>query len=72
MRPFFSADDDLSEKRPGVYGVVGHVDRARPVALFRYPCGRTTSGGTRYRPMRAEQVFTPAPEVCSLIEQPYC
>jgi len=70
MRPFFSSDDDASEKRLACYGVVGHVDRERPLALFRYPCGRTVSGKTRFRSLRAEQVFAPAPEVWSLIEQP--
>jgi hypothetical protein len=71
MRPFFSGDDDRSEKRLGAYGVVGHVDRERPVGIFRYPCGRLESGETRFLPLRAEEVFTPAPAVWSIIDQPY-
>lgn len=72
MRPFFSDDDDASEKKLGVYGVIGHVDRGRPVGLFRYPCGRLReSGETRFLPLRAEEIFSPAPAVWSIIDQPY-
>ncbi|QIN81086.1 hypothetical protein GBA65_21875 (plasmid) [Rubrobacter marinus] len=71
MSPFFSRDDDASEKKLGVYGVVGHVDRERPVGVFRYPCGRLDSGETRFLPLRAEEIFTPAPAVWSIIDQPY-
>ena len=71
MRPFFSDDDDSSEKKLGVYGVVGRVDREKPVGLFRYPCGRLQSGETRFLPLRAEEIFSPAPAVWSLIDQPY-
>ncbi len=70
MAPFFSRDDDASEKRLGAYGVVGHVDRRRPVGVFRYPCGRLPSGETRFLPLRAEQLFSPAPAVWSIIDQP--
>jgi hypothetical protein len=71
MRPFFSDDDDSSEKRLGAYGVVGYVDRERPVGIFRYPCGRLESGETRFLPLRAEEIFSPAPAVWSIIDQPY-
>jgi hypothetical protein len=71
MRPFFSDDDDSSEKKLGAYGVVGHVDKERPVGLFRYPCGRLDSGETRFLPLRAEEIFAPAPAVWSIIDQPY-
>lgn len=68
MHPFFSRDDDASEKRLGVYGVIGFVDRERPVSVFRFPCGRLASGKTRFLPLRAEEVFSPA--VWSIIDQP--
>ncbi|PLS84467.1 MAG: hypothetical protein CYG60_17830 [Actinobacteria bacterium] len=71
MRPFFSDDDDASEKKLGVYGVIGCVDRERPVGVFRYPCGRMASGETRFLPLRAEEIFAPAPAVWSIIDQPY-
>lgn len=71
MEPFFSRDDDASEKRLGVYGVVGRVDRERPVGVFRFPCGRLASGETRFLPLRAEEVFAPAPAVWAIIDQPY-
>ncbi len=71
MKPFFSSDDDASEKKLGVYGVIGRVDRERPVGVFRYPCGRQDSGETRFLPLRAEKIFSPAPAVWSIIDQPY-
>lgn len=70
MAPFFSRTDDASERRPGLYGVVGHIGRERPTALFRYPCGTLPSGDARFRPVRAERLFAPAAEVWSIVEQP--
>jgi hypothetical protein len=71
MDPFFSRDDDESERRLGVYGVVGHIGRGRPTALFRFPCGTLPSGRTRFLPLRAEKLFSPAAEVWSIVEQPF-
>lgn len=65
MAAFFSRTDDGSERPAGAYGVVGRVDRERPEAVFRY-----ASVGSFY-PLRAEQLFGPAPEVWRTIEQPY-
>lgn len=64
MKPFFSSTDDSSERAVKIYGVIGHVDRDRPVALFRYPCGRTTGGeGTATAPC--------VPSKCSLPSRRY-
>lgn len=65
MPAFFSAQDDKAERKFGLYGVVGRVDREKPEALFRYACG------PYFRPVRAEDLFEPAPELWRLIEQPY-
>ena len=65
MPAFFSNQDDRSERKLGLYGVIGHVDRDKPDALFRY-----ASGG-HFRFVRAEELFEPAPEVWRLIDQPY-
>ena len=70
MEAFFSRTDDRAEATPKCYGVIGNVDRGRPTALFRFPCGKTPDGNTRFRPMRAEDVFGPAPEVHAAIELP--
>lgn len=65
MPAFFSAQDDKAERKLGLYGVIGRVDREKPEALFRYACG------PYFRPVRAEDLFEPAPELWRLIEQPY-
>ena len=65
MPAFFSAQDDRVERKLGLYGVIGRVDLDRPEALFRYACGGL------FRPVRAEELFEPAPEVWRLLEQPY-
>lgn len=70
MEAFFSRTDDRAEATPKCYGVIGNVDRERPTALFRFPCGKTPDGETRFRPMHAEDVFAPASEVRAAIEQP--
>jgi len=64
MPAFFSATDDEHEKKSGVYGVVGRVDKPRPQAHFRYSCGGI------FRPLRAESLFEPVGEVRNLVEQP--
>ena len=65
MPAFFSNQDDRSERKLGLYGVIGHVDRDKPEAVFRYASG----GESRF--LRAEELFEPAPEVWRLIDQPY-
>ena len=70
MDPFFSRTDDESERRLGVYGVVGHIGREKPTAVFRFPCGTLPSGRARFLPLRAEKLFSPAAEVWSIVEQP--
>ena len=65
MPAFFSNQDDRSERRLGLYGVIGHVDQEKPEALFRY------ASGDQFRFVRAEELFEPAPEVWRLIDQPY-
>ena len=70
MEAFFSRTDDSSERAARVYGVVGHVERERPEALFRFPCGTLPSGAPRFRPLRAESLFSPAAEVWSIVDQP--
>jgi hypothetical protein len=63
MPAFFSSDDDESEKRSGLYGVVGRINRPRPEARFRYSCGG------EFRPIRAERIFDDAAVVNALVEQ---
>ncbi len=70
MSPYFSHADDASERRSGLYGVVGHVDRERPLALFRFSCGTLPSGRARFVPARAESLFSPAAEVWAIVDQP--
>jgi PRTRC genetic system protein A len=64
MPAFFSRDDGESEKRSGLYGVVGRINRPRPEARFRYSCGG------ELRPIRAARIFDDAEVVNALVEQP--
>lgn len=65
MPAFFSRQDDRSERKLGLYGVIGHVDHEKPEAAFRYACG------DQFQFVRAEDLFEPAPEVWRLIDQDY-
>ncbi|MEW6635351.1 MAG: Mov34/MPN/PAD-1 family protein [Actinomycetota bacterium] len=64
MNAFFSATDDAHEKRSGLYGVVGRVDKTRPQAAFRYSCGGI------FRPLRAGELFSPSALADKLVEAP--
>ncbi len=70
MEAYFSQTDNASERAARVYGVVGRVDLDRPHALFRYACGVLPHGSPRFRYLSAEDLFTPAAEVWSIVEQP--
>lgn len=72
MDAYFSRTDDASERALKLYGVIGNVDRERPAALFRFPCG-TLPGGAgepRFVYVRTEDIFAPAADVWRLVDQP--
>lgn len=72
MDAYFSRTDDSSERALKLYGVVGNVDRERPTALFRFPCGILPgeAGEARFLPLRAEDLFSPAADVWRIVDQP--
>lgn len=72
MDAYFSRTDDGSERALKLYGVIGNVDQERPTALFRFPCGTLPgeAGDARFVYLRAEEIFAPAADVWSIVDQP--
>jgi PRTRC genetic system protein A len=49
MGAFFSGQDARDEVRTGFYGVLGHMDKPRPEAVFRFSCGSVFVSVDPYR-----------------------
>ena len=63
MRAYFSRTDNESERRSGVYGVIGRIDRDRPHAAFRYSCGGV------FNPLYASEIFMPERTTREIVEE---
>jgi hypothetical protein len=64
MHSFFSSKDDTSEKKTGVYGVVGRITDEVPEAAFRYSCGG------HFRELLAEDLFDDPSMVAATVKRP--
>ena len=63
MSAYFSRTDNDNERRSGVYGVIGRIDRDRPHAAFRYSCGGV------FEPLYASEIFMPEAATKALVEE---
>ena len=61
MNAYFSSTDNEAERRSGVYGVIGRIDRDRPHAAFRYSCGGV------FGPLYASEIFMPEATTKALV-----
>lgn len=64
MRAFWSPTDDESERRTGVYGVIGRITHELPEARFRYSCGG------HFRELLAEDLFDDPSTVARTVKRP--